>query len=278
MFDAFINPGIPPVIFWIFVSTAIILQGISKSGLTGAGVLSLPLMMMVMPVDKVAATMLPLLVLCDLNAVYHHRRNVVWKQVWLVFLPSLFGIAIGTYLWWRMGQAGVDAYSIPLKRFVGVVSLVFGTYIVAKERSLGWVAHHKAGPKMGVFTGVVAGVTSTLVHAASPVVSLYLFSQGLGKTLFVGTMAWTFTFINTAKLPSYAMVGMFPREVLLFCLILVPLIPIGSYLGKWLLHKVSEKIFNRVMMVLAIFAGLQLLFNVQLIQWVLEKITKLMYN
>ena len=271
MFDAFINPGIPAVIFWVFVATAIILQGVSKSGLTGAGVLSLPLMIMVMPVDKVAATMLPLLVLCDLNAVYHHRRNVVWEQVWRVFLPSLIGIGIGTYMWWRMGQAGVDAYGVPLKRFVGVVSLVFGTYIVAKERSMSWVKNHKAGPKVGVVTGIVAGITSTLVHAASPVVSLYLFSQGWGKTLFVGTMAWTFLFINTAKLPSYAMVGMFPTQVLLFCLILVPLIPFGSYLGKWLLHRVSEKIFNRVMMVFAIFAGLQLLFNVQLIPWVLEK-------
>jgi hypothetical protein len=34
-------------------------------------------MMMVMPVDMVVATMLPLLVLCDMNAIYHHRRNVV---------------------------------------------------------------------------------------------------------------------------------------------------------------------------------------------------------
>lgn len=272
MFGTFINPGIPPIIFWLFVSTAIILQGISKSGLTGAGVLSLPMMMMVMPVDKVAATMLPLLCLCDYNAVYHHRHNVVWKQVWIIFLPSLIGIGIGSYLWWRMGQAGVDTYSIPLKRFVGVVSLIFGIYIVAKDRSLGWVAHHKGGPKMGISAGIVAGITSTLVHAASPVVSLYLFSQGLGKVLFVGTMAWTFAFINTTKLPSYALNGMLPREVLLFCLLLVPLIPIGSYMGKWLLHAVSEKIFNRVMMVLAIFAGLQLLFNIQLLPWLVEKL------
>ncbi len=271
MFDTFINPGIPPVIFWLFVGTAIILQGIGKSGLAGAGVLSLPLMMMVMPVDKVAATMLPLLCLCDYNAIYHHRRNVVWKQVWLVFLPSIIGIGIGTYLWWRMGQAGIEAYSVPLKRFVGIVALVFGIYIVAKEQSLGWVAHHKAGPKMGVFTGILAGVSSTLVHAASPIVSLYLFSQGFGKTLFVGTMAWTFAFINTAKLPSYAAIGMLSSDVLYFDLFLIPLIPIGSYMGKWLLHTVSESHFNRAMMVLTIFAGLQLLFNIQLIPWVVEQ-------
>ena len=272
MFDSFINPGIPPLLFWLFVATAIILQGIGKSGLAGAGVLSLPLMMMVMPVDKVAATMLPLLCLCDYNAVYHHRRNVVWKQVWIIFLPSLIGIGIGTYLWWRMGQAGVEAYSVPLKRFVGVVALVFGIYIGAKEQSLGWVAHHKAGPKMGIFTGILAGVSSTLVHAASPIVSLYLFSQSFGKTLFVGTMAWTFAFINTAKLPSYALIGMLPKDVLLFDLCLIPLIPIGSHIGKWLLHTISETHFNRAMMILTIFAGLQLLLNIQLIQWTLQKL------
>lgn len=272
MFDTFMNPGIPPLVFWLFVGTAIILQGIGKSGLAGAGVLSLPLMMMVMPVDKVAATMLPLLCLCDYNAVYHHRRNVVWKHVWIVYLPAVVGIALGTYMWWRMGQAGVESYSIPLKRFVGVVALVFGVYIGAKERSLSWATHHKAGLNMGIFTGVLAGVSSTLVHAASPVVSLYLFSQSLGKTVFVGTLAWTFAFINTTKLPCYALIGMLPRDVLFFDLFLIPLIPIGSYMGKWLLHAVSESLFNTTMMILTIFAGLQLVFNIQLLTWLIEKL------
>ena len=56
MFHEFIGEGIPPFLFWLFVGAAIVIQGISKSGFAGgAGILSLPLMMLVMPVPKVAA-------------------------------------------------------------------------------------------------------------------------------------------------------------------------------------------------------------------------------
>ena len=93
MLEAFILPGVPPGIFWLFVAAGVLVQGFSKSGFGGgAGCLSLPLMMLVMPVDRVAAVLLPLLILCDLNAIYHHRGNVVWAKVMSVYLPSIIGI------------------------------------------------------------------------------------------------------------------------------------------------------------------------------------------
>jgi hypothetical protein len=119
-------------------------------------------------------------------------------------------------------------------------------------------------------SGVTAGFTTTLAHAAGPVVSLYLFSQKLGKNHFVGTMAWTFMLLNLTKLPFYAGVGMFSKEIFLFDLYLVPLIPVGSYIGKWILDHIPAKVFNRTIMVLAVLSGIQLLFNVPLIQWALE--------
>ena len=136
MLEGFIEPGIPVPMFWVMVGSAIIILGISKSGVSGGAILSLPLMMMVMPVDKVAATMLPLLVLCDMNAIYHHRRNVVWKKVSAIYVPAIIGIGIGTAIWWYIGQNGVEQYAVPLKRFVGVIALLFGFYIFAKETSI----------------------------------------------------------------------------------------------------------------------------------------------
>lgn len=76
MFSAFMEPGVPAIVFWVFVGLAIVIQGISKSGFAGgAGILSLPLMLLVMPVDKVAATLLPLLIPIGswLGHWMHHR-------------------------------------------------------------------------------------------------------------------------------------------------------------------------------------------------------------
>jgi hypothetical protein len=269
--DSYIEPGVPVAVFWVFVGLAIIIQGISKSGFAGgAGILSLPLMMLVMPVDKVAATLLPLLILCDLNAIYHHRTNKVWKPLLAIYLPSIIGIVLGAAVWWWIGREGVEAWGPRVKQFVGVIALVFAAYVIAKESALSWIDHLHPGRKAAFGMGIAAGFTSTIAHAAGPIVSLYLFAQGLGKSLFVGTVAWTFTLINLTKLPFYIGIGLIQADVLLFDLYLVPLIPLGSFLGHWMHHRVSESTFNRVIVVLTILAGIQLITRFNLIHWVLS--------
>jgi len=273
MFDHFREASVSPVQFWIFVSVAIIIQGISKSGFAGgAGILSLPLMMLVMPPNLVSATLLPLLILCDLNAIYHHYNNKAWRKVLEIYLPTIPGIVLGAWVWWKIGKDGLEPYELALKRFVGIIAILFSLYIVGKEVALSFVSQYKPGWKTAIPAGIAAGFCSTIAHAAGPIVGLYLFAQGLGKTLFVGTTAWVFTLINLTKLPFYFGVGLVRSDVLLFDVLLVPLVPIVSFLGKWLHERVSERLFNWVIFVLTMVAGIQLLFNVRLVQTLLEKI------
>jgi uncharacterized protein len=270
MFSQFINEGVPLPVFWLFVGTAVLIQGISKSGFAGgAGILSMPLMFFVMPVNRAAAVMLPLLILCDMNAIYHHRHNKHWKTILRIYLPSVLGILAGAGVWWWIGREGVERYGIWIKRFVGVIAIVFALYIVSKEIAMAWLDRFRPGVAAGIGAGVAAGFTSTIAHAAGPIVSLYIFAQDLGKTLFVGTVAWTFTLINLSKLPFYIAVGLLETDVLLFGTVLVPLIPIGSWLGKWMHHRVSERLFNRIILVLIFLAGIQLIFGFNPITWAL---------
>ena len=146
MLADFVDPGVPRAVFWLFVGAAIVIQGISKSGFAGgAGILSLPLMLLVMPVDKVAAAMLPLLILCDMNAIYIHRRNVVWPKVMAVYLPAIAGILLGALVWWWIGREGVQHYAAPIKRFVGVIAILFAVYIIGKETAMAWVERLRLG-------------------------------------------------------------------------------------------------------------------------------------
>jgi len=266
--------GVPVFVFWLFVGAAVVIQGISKSGFAGgAGILSVPLMMLVMKrPEDVAATLLPLLILCDMNAIYHHRKNKVWKHVMAIYVPAVVGILFGAVVWWLVGTEGVGEYKGAIKRFVGAIAMLFACYIIGKETAAAWVERLKPGRKTAWAAGVTAGFTSTIAHAAGPIVSLYMFAQNMGKTLFVGTVAWTFTLINLTKLPFYIAVGLIRTDVLLFGLLLVWLIPIGSSLGKWMHHRISERAFNRVILVLIFIAGIQLLFQVNLITAILEVI------
>jgi len=134
---------------------------------------------------------------------------------------------------------------------------------------MSWVDRFRPGAGVGVIAGLAAGFSSTIAHAAGPIVSLYIFAQDLGKTLFVGTVAWTFTLINLSKLPFYIGAGLIEKDVLLLGAVLVPLIPAGSWLGKWMHQRVSERLFNRVILVLVFIAGIQLIFGINPVSWVL---------
>lgn len=272
MFDAFILSGVPWPVFWIFCAVAVLIQGISKSGFAGgAGILSLPLMMLVMPPALVAAVLLPILILCDFNAIYHHRTNKDWRAIRSLYGPCVVGILIGAAVWWWIGREGMDAYEPWIKRFVGVMAIIFSMYLVAKDRALHWVEQYRPGVAAAWFAGLSAGFSSTIAHAAGPIVGLYMFSHNLGKSLFVGTVAWMFTLINLTKLPFYIATGLIQRDVLIVGLILAPFIPVGSWMGHWMHHRVPERAFNRVILVLTVIAAIQLLTGINVIHWAIAQ-------
>lgn len=271
MLEGFILPGTPLPVFWAFCCIGVLIQGVSKSGFAGgAGILSLPLMLLVMPVAKVAAVLLPILILCDFNAIYHHRTNKDWPAIRAVYLPSLIGIAAGAVVWWWIGHEGVDEYGVYVKQFVGCVAVLFAFYLVGKEAALQRIKDYRPGAVVTLAAGVSAGFTSTIAHAAGPIVSLYLYTLDLGKSRFVGTSAWTFTFINLTKLPLYIAVGLIDPGVLLVGAFLLPCVPLGSWLGHWMHHRIDERAFNRVVLALTILAAIQLLTGVNLVQVAVE--------
>ena len=64
------------LLFFLCVVPAIILFGISKSGLGGSMTLIyVPLMTVVMPLGQALAIILPILILSDMVAVYRFRKN-----------------------------------------------------------------------------------------------------------------------------------------------------------------------------------------------------------
>ena len=86
----------------------------------------------------------------------------------------------------------------------------------------------------------------------------------------MGTVAWTFTLINLTKLPFYLGLGLVDLSVLRFDVFLIPLIPLGSFLGKWMHSRVSESLFNRVIMVLTLVSGIQLVSGINLVHYTLR--------
>jgi hypothetical protein len=107
--------------------------------------------------------------------------------------------------------------------------------------------------------GIIAGVTTMLANAAGPVVALYLLAVALPKYELVGTSAWFFLVLNLLKVPFSMSLNLIQPETLLFNLLLSPMIFLGLLCGRWLVHRVPQKLFDSLLLLFAGVIALRLL-------------------
>jgi uncharacterized membrane protein YfcA len=101
-------------------------------------------------------------------------------------------------------------------------------------------------PARSTVTGAFAGTSSTLAHAAGPIIAMYLLPLKLERKLFVATCALYFFVLNTIKLPSYYMAGQFEHAELGFTFKFLPVVIAGAVFGFWVNKRMSDKLFAKV--------------------------------
>jgi uncharacterized membrane protein YfcA len=256
-------------IAWLVVFLAVFLIGVTKSGFgSGVGLMIVPMTVMALghtPFGSQVALglMLPLLIAGDLIAVWQYRRlfslDVVKK-----LLPGTFaGVVLGGLLLWWFHKVG-SRNDVLLRGLIKVEVALESIVLVALHWWRVWrgqALHVVPTPMRSTITGLAAGVSSTLAHAAGPIIALYLLPQKLERQLFVGTCAIYFFILNTAKLPAYWGTKMFSRPVLLLSLYTLPLVVAGALFGFWVNRKMNDAMFSRIVYILTFALGWWLLYD-----------------
>lgn len=239
---------------WLASAAAVLVTGISKSGLGGAlGGLAVPLMAIWISPREAAAVMLPILILTDLVGIRAWRGKASTEDLRLLVPAALLGILAGTLAFGVMSDRVV-------KGTIGLIAVAFsadrmlrrGKARPADQPSSSWGAR---------LAGATSGFTSTLAHAGGPPVLAYLLGRELPRERFVATTVYFFTLINAAKLPFYLALGLFTRDTLLTALYLAPLVPLGVWLGMRLLRHIPERPFYLFATAALGLSGVQLLWS-----------------
>ncbi|MDH3645856.1 MAG: sulfite exporter TauE/SafE family protein [Gammaproteobacteria bacterium] len=242
-------------LFYLAAVPAVLLFGIAKGGFGGGlGVAAVPLMALVVSPVQAAGILLPLLCLMDLFSLWAYRNHLNIAMQKSLLPGALIGIAVGTLLF---GYLSASAIRIIL----GVIAIIF-----TLNHWLGlsaWVADRarRAGRVAAMSSGALAGFTSFIAHAGGPPINIYLLTQGLDRTLFVGTTVSFFAVVNYAKLIPYGWLGLLDTGNLWISLVLAPLAPVGVAIGVWLHRRVSDKLFFQIAYVLLFIVGLRLLYE-----------------
>jgi uncharacterized membrane protein YfcA len=108
--------------------------------------------------------------------------------------------------------------------------------------------------------GVLAGFTTLVANAAGPRMAIYLLAMRLPKMEFVGTGAVFFMLLNLYKVPFMIYLGQITSGSFSINLLLAPAVFVGAFLGRKLLPKIDQKLFENLALALAAAAALKLLF------------------
>ena len=70
-----------------------------------------------------------------------------------------------------------------------------------------------------------------------------------------------FFIVNMVKIVPYAMLGQFDTVNLTTSLILIPLAPVGVLTGVWMVKKMDQQLFFRIIYLLIFSVGVKLLWD-----------------
>jgi uncharacterized protein len=253
---------------WAIAALAAYSVGLSKTGIPGLGVLAVALFASVLPARESTGIVLVVLIAADIVSVIAYRSEVSWPHLWRILPWAVVGIVLG---WLILGR--ID--SLTTQRLIGaILTLIVFVQVVRKwqgrqalatgtvQNSADNTAIERGLPRsiLAPLAGISAGITTMIANAAGPIMVLYLLAMGLPKMVFMGTSAWYFFLLNLIKIPFSASLGLINLDSLRQSFFLAPFAMAGAVTGRLIIRFIDQRIFEWLALVLALVAGVRLLF------------------
>jgi uncharacterized protein len=244
---------------WLLAALAAVIIGFSKTGIGGLSLLAVALFAQIFPghTKQVSGLILPLLIVGDLVAVGSYRRHIQWKFLWKLFPWTALGVLLG---WFAMGRIN----DREARLLIGVIIVTMVVMQLWRRRPNTSASSPEAAADHGAWfaptMGILAGFTTLIANAAGPLMAIYLLAMRLPKMEFVGTGAVFFMILNWFKVPFMVNLGLITTDSAQFNLLLAPAVVLGALVGRAVLPRVNQRLFENLALTLSAISGVRMLF------------------
>ncbi|MEJ2628675.1 MAG: sulfite exporter TauE/SafE family protein [bacterium] len=229
-----------------------LLIGMTKSGLSGAGLMIVPIMANIFGSRESTGIVLPMLITADIFAVTYYNRHAHWKYILRLMPWAILGVGGGLYFGKHVND---HVFSNIL---VAIVVMGIGLMLYGDLRKKSAVIPDYWWFSMAL--GVGGGFTSMVGNAAGPILMLYLLSMRLPKNAFIGTGAWFFFILNLTKVPvhivSWHTITLDTLKINLLC---VPFIIAGIITGIFTVKLFKETAYRYFIIISTLISAIFLL-------------------
>ncbi len=238
--------------FYAVAVPAVLLLGVSKSGFgAGFGSLAVPLMALAVPVPQAAAIFMPLLLVMDLLGLRAFRGHFEWPLLRFLLPFGMLGSVIGFLLFTALDARWVAG-------IVGVLTLLF-----LAQRLVFPPRPDSAPPPrwLGGLLTTASGFTSFVAHAGGPPINAYVIPLRLSPLVFTATMSVFFFAVNLSKWVPYAWLGLLDFRNMATSMVLLPLAPLGVWVGVRIAHRIDPVLFYRLVYTGMFLTGAKLVWD-----------------
>jgi len=239
-------------IFYIVIAGLALIIGLSKGGLGGLlGAMATPFLSLVVPPDQAVGLVLPLLMIADIFAISAYWKMWDWQLIRLTLPGATLGVILGAYF---LSTTPTEL----LRDVLGGITILFSLYKLSEKWLLRGKAY-QAHPWHGALAGSVAGFASSISNSGGPPMSMYLLLQKLPTRTFIATSAIFFTCLNWIKVPFFGFSGIFDWETFRSFVWVIPLLPVGVWIGRWMAGKINQATFETILIALLFVTGVLLI-------------------
>ena len=238
---------------WLILAISAVVVGLSKTSIHGLLTPIIVIFAIVFGGRESTSIILFFLIAGDIFAVFFYKRNVIWADIVSLMPPTFIGLAIGV----AVGGIINDRVFKTLLAIIAISSLLLLVYsekkgenfVVPQNRKTTWIS------------GVLSGVASMIGNSAGPIFAVYLLSLGLKKGRYMGTAAWFFLIVNLSKVPlQYFFWDNVSLKNFILIGMLFPLVMAGAFVGRWLIQRIDEKLFRKIIVAMTAITAVRLLF------------------
>ena len=155
---------------------------------------------------------------------------------------------------------------------LGVVSLIIGIAAVLLVvlawgnlmPSISAQAQRVAGPTVGVTAGVIGGITG--IYA--PLIAAYVHALRVDKRAFVYWLTAAFFLGGAVQVGSYWRLGLYSWKLVTYAVATFVPVVLGTWLGFWIQDRLPVTLFRRLVLLLVLASGLNLVRPSLLLLWV----------
>ncbi len=237
---------------WVWFIFCALSIGMAKTGLSGMGMLVVPILASIFGPRASTGILLPILIMADVFAVGYYHRHASIKLLLKLAPATIAGVLVAVWVG--------DLIQDDLFGIIMAVIIILGLIIMVwnERRKSGSIPHNWF---LASSTGLLGGFTTMIGNSAGPVMSIYFLALNLKKNNFIGTIAWFFLLVNLFKVPFHITIWhTINLDTFALGLTMLPVIAVGAFLGIKLVKLIPEKPYRIFIIVSSGLAAFKLFF------------------